>query len=455
MTASATPTAAHSADWTALAQETAHHLSELVRIDTTNPPGNEIGAARYLAGVLAREGITSEVVEPTPGRGSVVARVAGKGDKPPVLLLSHLDVVPAVAADWEHDPFGGEMVGDTLWGRGTLDCKGLSALWLTLIIHAKRTGVSFPRDLVMAATADEEAGGIHGVRWLVENRFGLIDAPFCLNEGGGKGVRVNGKEYYSYQNSEKSVCWLRLKAKGPAGHASVPIDDNAVVLLAEAIRALGRTRLPVHLTQTAAQYIQGLADGQPEAVRRGLLALLDEKRTDEVLWSLPVDPQYRYGLSAMLRNTASPTVLRAGEKTNVIPSAANAEVDCRILPGQTPDLLRQEIETVLTAAIGQGMGRLEIEFPRSSLPTESAPETVLTKDIRKSLARHAPGAKVVPYMATGATDARYLRPKGMVVYGFWPIPSDSETHGVHGVNERIPIKALEFGLKVAWDVLMG
>lgn len=450
-----TPTAP-TADWSALAQETARHLSELVRINTTNPPGNEIAAARYIAGVLAGEGMRSEILEPAPGRGSVVARVSGQGNKPPILLLSHLDVVPAVAADWEHDPFGGETIDDTVWGRGTLDCKGLSALWLAIILHAKRNGITFPRDVIMAATADEEAGGIQGVRWLVDNRYDLINAPYCLNEGGGKGVRVNGQEYYSYQNSEKSVCWLRLKAKGPAGHASVPIDENAVVLLAEAIRALGRTRLPVHLTETAAQYIKGLADGQPEEVRRGFLALLNEGRTDEVLWQLPVDPQYRYGLSAMLRNTASPTVLKAGEKTNVIPSTANAEVDCRILPGQTPASLRQEIETVLSAALGpQGMPRLEIEFPRASLPTESAPETELTADIRLSLARHAPGARVVPYMATGATDARYLRPKGMVVYGFWPIPADFETHGVHGVNERIPVRALEFGLKVAWDVLMG
>jgi acetylornithine deacetylase/succinyl-diaminopimelate desuccinylase-like protein len=444
----------HSIDWAGPAREAARHLSCLVRLDTTNPPGNETAAARYVAGVLEAEGIGAQVLEPAPGRGSVIARVAGTGNKPAVLLLSHLDVVPATAAEWSADPFSGETRDGAVWGRGSLDCKGLTALWLTLIIHARRTGARFPRDLILAATADEEAGGSWGVRWLVENHFDLIDAPFCLNEGGGMTIQLNNRTYMTYQNSEKSVCWLKLQARGPAGHASIPIDENAVVLLAEAIAALGRTPLPVHLTETARGYIMGMAAAQPEPIRSGLGALLDERTAAEAVAALPIEPFYRNVLSAMLRNTASPTILRAGDKTNVIPSTASAEVDCRILPGQTPDSLRGEIAAILERALGpKGVARLEIEFPRSSLPTESPAQTEMTADIKAAVARHCPEAHLIPLMATGATDARYLRPKGMTVYGFWPLPPGVDVRGVHGVDERLPIPALEFGLKVLWDVL--
>ncbi|MCL4424254.1 MAG: M20/M25/M40 family metallo-hydrolase, partial [Firmicutes bacterium] len=244
--------------WPKALQEATGHLSRLIQFDTTNPAGNELPAAHYLAEVLRSEGLEPVVVEPAPGRGSVIARLKGTGEKPPLLLLSHLDVVPAVREGWRRDPFGGEVADGEIWGRGALDCKGLTAAWLELVLLLKRTGHPLQRDVIFAATADEEMGGTWGVKWLSENRFDLIQAEYALNEGGGSAFRIGQQTYYTYQTAEKAICWVRLRARGTGGHASIPLPDNALVYLAKAISALGTRRLPVHVTPTTPDFINAL-----------------------------------------------------------------------------------------------------------------------------------------------------------------------------------------------------
>jgi len=433
------------ADLQSIVGESVEHLRQLVRFKTINPPGEETQAAKYLKEVFDREGIPAEICEPQPGRGSIVARIAGDGRERPLLLLSHLDVVPAVAKDWAHDPFGGELINDEIWGRGTQDCKNVAATWLAVMLRIKRLGLTPARDIIFAATADEEMGGVFGVKWLAENKWDLIDAQYCLNEGGGNALRLGGKQYFTYQTGEKSVCWFRLTARGTAGHASVPLPDNPVVVLSETVAKLGRARLPIHITPTVTDFVRGLAAAQPEPRRAALLNILDPSRADRALVEA-VGEQHVNDFSAMLRNTATPTILRAGEKTNVIPAEAVCDVDGRILPGQTADDLEREIRAVIGDAVA-------MEFSRTGVPTESDPRTPLADAIVKALAKHSPDSAVVPYLVPGATDARYLRPRGMIVYGFVPTLPEVDVKSVHGINERLPVRSFAFGIQVAWDVV--
>ncbi len=425
--------------WTDLLRE---HLQNLIRIDTTNPPGGETAACRYIADVLDRAGIEHRIYEPEPGRGSIVARLRGDGSARPLLLLSHLDVVPAEPEEWSRDPFGGELAEGEVWGRGALDCKGAVALWLTVLLRAKEEGLRLKRDIIFAATADEEAGGSLGVGWLVENHPEELDAEYCLNEGGGASMVLGGRTFFTYQTAEKGICWLRLRARGVGGHASVPHGENAVVRLAEAVARLGRSSLPVHLTETPERFLRGIAEGLGRD-----LDLSDPVRQARALAG---DEYQALTFLAMLRNTACPTVLRAGSKTNVIPSGAEADVDCRLLPGQGPEDVLREVREVLGAEV---LEHLELEVVRSGQPNWSSADTELAAVIGEVLEQKRPGSVLVPLLVPGATDARYLRSRGTTVYGFVPTLPDVDERSVHGVNERISLASLAFGLEVGWEVV--
>jgi acetylornithine deacetylase/succinyl-diaminopimelate desuccinylase-like protein len=433
-------------------REALAYLQRLVRFDTTNPPGNELPCAKWIAEVFEKEGLQATVLEPAPGRGSVVARIPGKGGKKPLLLLSHLDVVPAKAEDWEHDPFGAEIVDGEVWGRGTLDTKNLTATWMVLFLSVKRLGLSLDRDLIFAATADEEMGGTWGVQWLLENRPELVDCEYVLNEGGGMAFELGGRTFFTYQTAEKGICWVKLTAHGTAGHASIPHADNPVVHLAEAVRRLGTTRLPVHVSESFRLFVERLAAGLPEELGRVVRMVLDEETAETALAALK-DESQADRLRAMSRNTASPTRLEASDKVNVIPQKAVAEVDCRILPGQTPEDLLRELRQVLGLE-GTPDEKIQVEFTRTSPPTESPPDTELSRAIERVLARHAPDACLVPFLVPGGTDSRFFRPRGVVAYGFSPTLSEADVRTVHGKNERLPIRSLEFSVKVLWDVIL-
>jgi acetylornithine deacetylase/succinyl-diaminopimelate desuccinylase-like protein len=323
------------------------HLKNLVSIDTTNPPGNESEAARYLSAVFQSEGIEHEVVESAPGRGSIVARLRGNGKGRPLMLLGHLDVVTANAADWTHPPFSATEADGAIWGRGTLDMKGLVATWLTLMVKYKREQTVFSRDIIFAATADEEAGGTLGLGWLVKNRPDLVDCEWALNEGGGNSFTLGGKTFITFQSGEKAGCPVRLVAKGTAGHASIPLPDNPVHKLAEALTALQQAALPEHMTDTVRAFLSGLSEGMGGSQGAALNMAVRMGQVSKAVGIAVKDPFLQAGLRAMLHNTAVPTMLSASTKLNVIPGEASADLDCRILPGQSRDSLLRELREAL------------------------------------------------------------------------------------------------------------
>ncbi len=430
-------------DWNHVLKQ---HLQALIRINTTNPPGGETEAARYIASVCSEAGIEHELVEPLPGRGSVVARLRGNGTLRPLLLMGHLDVVPADAKDWTHDPFAAEERDGCIWGRGAVDMKKLVATWLTIMLRLQAEGVALKRDIVLAATADEETGGRVGLGWLVENRPELVDAELALNEGGGNAISLGGQTYFMLQAGEKTSAPVRLLARGVAGHASIPSPQNPVVHLAEAITKVGQTRLPVHETRTVHTFLDRLiADlgpkiGLPSGTKLpfGHVPTFVEQAVSE--------PFAKAALMAMIANTATPTMVHAGQKINVIPSQAAAELDGRLLPGQTGEDLLRELQAILPAGIEVSVG--------GYLPaTESNPDTPLAEIIDQVVKEALPGAKTIPFLLPATTDARYLRPRGVVVYGFDPM-LPGEHVAAHGVDERVSLASLGFGLKVLQEVVV-
>lgn len=436
-------------DWKAVEEEVTGYLCDLVRFDTTNPPGNELPAAEYLRDVLAGEGFEPIVLESAPHRGQLIVRLKGSGEAAPLLLLSHLDVVPVERDKWEHDPFGGEVVDGVIWGRGTIDTKELTAMQLMVLLLLKREGFTPKRDIIMAATADEEAGGKFGVGWLVENHWPLIEAEYAINEGGGIGLEVGGQRVYLIQTAEKGVCWMKLRATGKPGHASTPRGDNAVVHLSQAITRLASAKLPQHRTATVEAFIKGLAKTQkfPASVLLPLVLnpLLEPLLLKQISANEMLGPMMR----AMLHNTATPTVLQAGQKTNVIPSEATAEVDGRLLPGQRPEDLLAELRPYLG-------DKIEVEFLTTSQPCESDYHTPLYQLCEQTLQEFDPGCAAVPFLVTGSTDGRYLAQRGVKVYGFAPLqqePGTSIWEMVHGHNERLSVKNLAFGTRVLYEVV--
>jgi acetylornithine deacetylase/succinyl-diaminopimelate desuccinylase-like protein len=432
-------------------------LVDLVRIDTSNPPGNEIVAARYLRDRLAAEGIDGTIVEPEATRGNVIARLdaprAGRTGKG-LLLLSHLDVVPAEPEHWDVAPFSGEIRDGVLWGRGTVDTKGLTAAEAAIMITVKRLGMTLRRDLVLAATAGEETGGGPGVRWLAENRLDLLEADAALNEGGGMGLELGKKRAYLVQTAEKLPCPVRITATGKPGHASIPAEDNAIVHLSRALVAIGSRQLPVHLTETFNRFVETLAGQEgliPPALVRSLLA---PGLVEEAMSRLVTDPVKRAGLSAMIRNTATPTIVKAGYKVNVIPGEASAELDCRLLPGFCSKELIDELQAVLA---GTGLAdKIRLQAPDTvAAKVESPAQGELYDLMASATARHAAGAPLLPFLMPGATDGRFLRPRGIPVYGFSPMLPNEPVGTAHGHNERISLASIRFELQILWDVITG
>ncbi len=427
--------------------EAVKHLQELIRIKTVNPPGNETLAAEYVADVLNQEGIEVKVIESAPGRGNVIARLRGKGDGGPLLLLSHLDVVPVEEAKWERDPFGGELVDGYIWGRGAVDTKNLTVMEMMCLIQAKREGLSLKRDIILAATADEEMGGIMGVKWLLDNHPELLACEYAINEGGGYGIEFAGHRYYVCDTAEKSPCWIKVRTKGKAGHASRPVDDNAVLKLVEALARLGKARLPMHRTATVERFIKILARDQKFPNSLLLPLILNPLFEPLILKRLPknIAPIFK----ALLHNTATPTVLRAGQKTNVIPSEAEAEVDCRVLPGQTKETLLAEIRPYLGPDV-------EIEVLMEPEPFETHYETELFRIFQEVIAEEDPQAKVIPFMLPATTDSRFLAKRGVKVYGFSPMKYDPKCNFLelaHSHNERVSVDSLIFGVRSLYKIV--
>ena len=421
---------------TAAAQDEAVTLlSDLVRINTSNPTHPERPAAEWVAAKLDEVGIASQMIEAAPGRASTIARIQGSDpSRPPLLIHGHLDVVPAEPSEWSVDPFAGEVRDGYVWGRGTVDMKDMDAMVLALVRDWSRTGRKPPRDIVLAFVSDEEAGGREGAHYLVDHHADLFaDCTEAISEVGGFSVSLgDSARAYLIQTAEKGINWLRLRASGRPGHGSMVHDDNAVTRLAAAVSRIGAYEFPVVITDTVRATIEGLAE----------LTGLDLDADDVDTWLPKLGPAARM-IGATIRNTANPTMLHAGYKTNVIPSSAEATIDCRFLPGQEQALL----DTIDELA-GDGVVRETIV---QDIAVETGFDGALVEAMSAALRAEDSGAHPLPYLMSGGTDAKSFSTLGMRCFGFSPLllPADLDfTSLFHGIDERVPVDGLKFGVRV-------
>jgi acetylornithine deacetylase/succinyl-diaminopimelate desuccinylase-like protein len=438
--------------WQAAGAEALGHFKELLRIDTTNPPGNERAAVDYIARVCDREGIAYQIVESEPTRASLVARLTGSGRRGALLLNAHLDVVPVEREHWTHDPFAAEEHDGCIWGRGAVDMKNMAAMSLMTLLLLKRGGVRLDRDVIFAAVADEEAGSKHGARFLVEQHPDLVRAEYVLNEIGAYTLHLGDAVFYPIQVAEKGIVWFELTAQGTAGHGSMPRPDNAVVRIARAIEALGRVRLPFHSVPVVENFVRGLVERAPALARRAAPYLVKPAFAQTMLALLRrSDPERAIAMEALLRNTASPTVLRGGRTINVIPSSASVLVDGRMLPGQTVDGFLAEIQRV----VGDDLKVSVIEQHEGQVFRTDTP---LFEAIEQVIERNHPGAVAVPFMIPGFTDSHAYAKLGATCYGFSPVKMPKEinfTALYHGHDERIPVDGFLWGTRVLFDLVHG
>ena len=436
-------------NWQEVGDETVTTVRDLLRLDTRNPPGNEVRAATYLQTLFAAEGIAGEIVGPSQDRGTFIARLKGGGSAPPLLLMSHTDVVAVEPEQWTHDPFSGDNADGFLYGRGALDMKQMVAMEAMTMLLLKRTGVPLRRDVIYMAAADEERGGHEGAGWVVAHCPDLIQAEYALNEGGGSGFEINGRRYYPVQTAEKGTVRFRLRTHGRPGHGSVPNEENAILTLSALLAKCTPELLPVHFTATLRGYISGLASGQPPEVAQALQAVLADKATaDAAVERLPLEKALKERLHAMLRNTATPTMLKAGSQINVIPSEAEAFIDGRHLPGWTPALFLEELRSVLGSEV-------EINLLDPSPPLEADLQSPLFERIKDVLNEHDPEATAVPYLLTGGTDAKHVTKLLTKVYGFVPglYAGEGEGRRVHSHDERVSLRSLRWGVRVLYEVV--
>jgi acetylornithine deacetylase/succinyl-diaminopimelate desuccinylase-like protein len=436
--------AAADINWAEVEKQATDFLRAYIQIDTSNPPGNEIAAARFLADRFRQAGIAAEVFESEPGRGSVLARVKGTGALRPIVLLSHLDVVPAKEADgWDVPPFSGAVRDGYVYGRGAIDCKGPGTIDAMALLLLKRHGIKLKRDVIFLGTADEETGGQLGAGWMVAHHFdALQNAEIVVNEGASVRLLADGSRAYEVAVSEKTPCWLQLTTTGPPGHGSTPAPETAVTRL---IRALERLRLyqpSLRVTPEVQTYYAALAATQTgerqERYKDLRTALADEAFRRSFLQ----DPHD----AALVHDTITPTVLQGSPKTNVIPYSAKAELDCRLLPGDDPQAFVRTVTDVI--ADPDVKVSVLLNFPASSSP----PDTPFFAAVR-TLAEHD-GAPVVPSVLTGFTDSHYFREKDISSYGFIPFDlSEEEDRREHGVNERISTQNLRQGTHRLIEIL--
>ncbi|HET7727993.1 MAG TPA: M20/M25/M40 family metallo-hydrolase [Candidatus Limnocylindrales bacterium] len=445
-------------------------LRALIRIPSVNPPSpdlpdGELMAARLVADALADAGIPSELHEPVPGRGSVTARVRGDGTGgPPLLLLSHLDVVPAPPDGWTHEPFAGDVADGYVWGRGAVDMKAMAAMEVEVLRRlarrardAGRDPAADPipglrRDVLFAATADEEAGGHAGAGWLAAHRPETLRAAGALNECGGVSMELAGRRLYPIQVAEKGFVVYRITVHGAWGHGSMPRDDNAAVRAAHVVTRLA-TPGEARLTGPMERLFAELADTLPPD-RRALVAAIagdDPRRAEAALRSL-CDPVVARATRALLRDTISPDIIRTGVKYNVIPGEATVEIDCRILPGTSEADIREEV----LARLGDLATHCEVELVVAGLPVETSPDTPLFGLLARTIRAHDPDGVPIPVMAPFATDAKHLASLGTPAYGFSPLrnePGERFLERFHGVDERVSVDAIRWGLPVLFDVV--
>lgn len=425
-------------------------LTDLIRINTTNPPGNELEAAKYIQNVLQKENIPAEVLEMKPGRGIVVARIQA-GPLPDsskaLLLLAHLDVVGVDRAKWSMDPFAATQKDGYIYGRGAIDDKSMVAANLAAFIGLKRSGTRLTRDVIFLADDDEEQGGDAGIRAVIDKYWDKIACGFAINEGGVV-VLQNGKvQYVGIQTSEKVAYNVTVTATGTSGHASIPLRDNPVVHLAAAVQKVGTLETPLHLLTITRRYFEQLAAVEDEDISKWIRALDTSDRADLAALRLAqMNPVW----NSMLRDTIAPTELSAGVRANVVPAQASANLNIRLLPGNSI------LDTV--AEMQKAVNDPQIKFTVEPDASPNAPASSITSELYQAIERLAPqqfpGAVVVPYLSTYYTDSAYLRMHNVQSYGLVPFPlSDADILRMHGDNERIPIASFRTGVEFLYKAV--
>jgi acetylornithine deacetylase/succinyl-diaminopimelate desuccinylase-like protein len=435
-------TSAQQVDLAALQDEAVRWLQEYIRLDTQNPPGNEILGAEFFAEIFEAEGIPYETAESAPGRGNVWAWLEG-GDEPGLVLLHHMDVVPADPRYWSSDPLSGELRDGYVYGRGALDTKTSGILHLATFLALHRAQVPLNRPVVFMGTADEEAGGFFGAGWLVENRPELFEnVGYLLNEGGG-GEQVGDKVQFGVEVTQKVPYWLRLKATGEPGHGSRPNPSSSVTEMVEALARLRAHSFAPRIIPAVDAHLRGIASGQPEPWRtrfRDMSAHLDA----DILHELQA---YDPGLHGLTRNTCSITRMQGSDKINVVPPEVTAEIDCRLLPDQDPDAWLAEIGGVLGPEV-------EIEVIMGFTPAVSTTDTDLYRTVQDVTLETFPGAEFVPQVQGGFTDSHFFRDLGIVSYGYEATATPQEdSRGVHGNDERVTEENVRRGVAMTLEIV--
>jgi acetylornithine deacetylase/succinyl-diaminopimelate desuccinylase-like protein len=430
-------------DTTALASEAQDWLVELVKINTTNPPGNEQAAAKYIADILMKEGITPEILDMGPGRSAVVARLRSSVVADPskaLLLVAHMDVVGVDRSKWTVDPFGGVIKDGYLYGRGSIDDKGMLAANLAAFIALKRGSVHLNRDVIFLATADEEQFGEASLKMLIAKYWDKLAAAYAINEGG-KVVVKNGKvQYVAVQVAEKVPVNISVTATGRGGHASMPTKQNPVVHLAAAVEKIGNYTAPVHLTSIVRRYFEGLSGIEDDETAKWMRVIDTPDRGEHAQRVISeMSPMW----NSIMRDTIAPTMLQAGVRANVIPSEARAVLNVRLLPGDTIDVLLNDLNKL----VDDPTVKLEVLPDAGLAAPNSSMETEFYALITKMSAMEFGGAPVLPFLSTGATDSAQLRLHNVQAYGLRPFPMTEEDDArVHGDDERLPLSSFAKGV---------
>ena len=424
--------------------QAAQRLSEYIRVDTVNPPGNEIRGAEYFAKIFDQAGIKYEIAESAPGRGNIWARLKG-GKKPAMVLLNHMDVVPADLKYWTSDPYDGAIRDGYINGRGALDMKGLGIAQLQAFLALEASGARLNRDVIFVATADEEAGGAYGAGWLAENHPEIFKGVgFLINEGGGGSIQ-GGKTVFSVEVTQKVPLWLRLVAHGNPGHGSAPQTETSVTRILRAGSRIAETKFPPRVIPAVKAVFAGMAPFQNEPLASQYLDINNSVNDAKFMNYLQLTNP---GSHSLLRNTCSITRLSGSSKINVVPTEASIELDCRLLPDQDPEQFIRELALIVNDA------NIDIEKIMGFTATASSTDTPLYRLIEKTLVEHFPGATIIPGVTTGFTDSHFFRDMGITSYGFGPfvIPAN-DRRGVHGNNEHISIENMKVGTQVMIDLI--
>lgn len=421
-------------------------LQQLIRFDTTNPPGNESACVGFVQSLLEEAGVVTETYSKDPARPNLVARLRGAGHSSPLLLQGHVDVVTTSDQDWQRPPFGGDLVDGEVWGRGAVDMKGAVAMFVSAFLRAARGELTLPGDVILVVLSDEENGGDFGAKFLVEEHPELFEGVrHALGEAGAISQVIAGRRFYPIQLGEKQICWLKATVRGPGGHGAMIHRDGTMARLARMLDDLNRKRMPIHVTPIVRDMIVTIAGHLPRPKRELMLALLKPAVADRVLPGL--GPKMRW-LETLLRNTVNATIVRGGDKVNVIPAQIELELDGRLLPGFTPDDLIAELHGIVGDDIG-----IELVRHDSGL---AEPDLALFEMLGGVLRELDPEGIPMPLLQGGVTDGRFFAQLGIQTYGFMPmrLPDGFPVLKiVHAADERIPVAALEFGTEAVTRAL--